>query len=163
MARYAYCVAVASGESVVLPGFFAIGDSPCHQEVGDKVIWCVENEAGERAIVGNMAGWDKLLGLGIDARVNRFRESSHVVLTMPVGIQQRGRAAAMRLMAKTVGAIYPADSEHLAIVDDGGKVLAGLGNKIDLARLTGTSRATIWGRMAEQRPLTGWGWVVCRD
>ena len=123
------------------------------------MFWVLENSEGELAVVANMAGWQKLLALGLDARINRFA-GAQIVAQLPVSVRQRGRAAALRAVAASVGAIYPVDSRQLAIVDDGGTVIAGPGDKTRLAKLTGTARRTVWRAYAEQAWLSGGGWGV---
>lgn len=125
------------------------------------MIWILENSDSERAVISNYAGFNKLLHLGIDVRLNRFKEGSRIVCELPVVMRNAGAAKALRQVADAVGAIYPADINQLAVVSDDGRVLAGPGDKIDLARMTGTARRTVWRSLSRQEPLTGWGWVVC--
>lgn len=124
------------------------------------MIWIVENSCSEIAVIGNMVGWQKLLSLGIDARANRFRGVSHVIAELPVSMRATGRAKAIRAAIASTQAVYPCDCRQLAIVDEAGRVLAGPGDKIALARETGTARRTVWGALTGQLPMSGWGWVV---
>lgn len=123
------------------------------------MMWILENLEGERAVIGNWAGYQQLLALGLDCRLNRFTsERSRVVHQLPLAARSRGRDMAIAMAAE--GAVYPHDGRGLAVVDSDGRRIAGPGDKILLARETGTARRTIWQVLANQARLAGVGWVV---
>ncbi len=109
--------------------------------------------------MANMVGfrrvsqWDRIAA--------RF-SGAQVIGHLPVDPSAAGANAAIRMAIDAVGAVYPqCNSERLAVVDDTGTVVQGPGNKIDLARMTGTARRTIVTALTHQKRVSSrWGRVV---
>lgn len=120
------------------------------------MITIIRNPDGERAVIASMSGFRRLLELGYDHLLNRFRRWE-VESEIPAP-ESAGWSKALRVVVDQVNGVYPAPRGWLAAVDGSGRVVHV--GKIDrLVKLLGSSQVRVRGRLCTQRQLEG-QWIV---
>lgn len=124
------------------------------------MIYVLQNSIGEKAVVCNWTGWQRVLKLCPLAM--RFKDAC-VIHRLPVDLDVAGSSLLVRGLIESLGACYPQpNSYRLAVMNDVGEILFGPCDKIELAKLTGTARRTVVRAVTRQvrlSPKSG-GYVV---
>jgi len=118
------------------------------------MIWILENKDNERYVVSNMAGFAKLRPF--DPVVARF-DDSVCIHQLPIW-RAAGQFGALLLLIEHFNAYPHVNAQNLRIVGLDG-VATQVGDKIHLAKMTGSARRTIVDRMMGQRWHPPFGWI----